>query len=170
MHDLKEVHAAVLDVGIDVEAEVTGKPFPAKLGHLGYDFLAVLDGRNGIHVLFNRGITVLVLFHAVHGDVIQITDFLLQCPDFVLSFGHGFNQTAQLCVIVLNQDLKIPVSRVLACEWMGFDPTATGILIKIVSRLCRLIQVSQVDSRLGSRPAAARQCQRSKGHHRNKLF
>ncbi len=168
--DLKEVHATVLDVGINVEAEVTGKPLATEFSHLGYDFLAVLDGCNSLQVSLDRGITLLVLLHAVHGNVIQITDFLLQGTGFVLSFGHGFYQVAQLFVIVLNQDLKVPVSRVLAREWMSLDPTAAGILIEIISRLRLLVQITQFDSRLGNRSATARQCQRSKGQHREKLL
>ena len=148
LHDLQQVHFAVLDIRTDVETEIASDALAHHTRHHRKYILAVANGLNGLQIGLDGGESVLVLLHAIHHDVIQVSYLLRQRPFGLLLCGKPFNQSAQLCVIVLNQLFERAETGIFRREGIGLPPPATSIVIKIIARLDRQIHVFRVNAGL----------------------
>ena len=85
-----------------------------------------------------------VAAHAVHSQIIEVGNLLAVAALGMLLVGEIVEEFLQLVAVLLGELVKHAKARVLRFQRIGLHPATTGILIKVVTRICCQIHVGTV--------------------------
>ena len=116
--------------------------------HHRHDFILVFQAGNLVEHSFHRFRALFVQGYAVHGHVIQITDFLCGRTSLIIFLrSQSFNQFAQLRLAVFKQFIKRAVTRIFGCQRMSVIPSSTCVTEKVRTGRHSSIHVCQINAR-----------------------
>ena len=84
---------------------------------------------------------------SVHGQFIQVTEFLLNRTIWISVLLKLFQNTVDALVVVLSQAVEAAITRIGRGQRIGLHPPATGILIEVIGRTYAGVEVFQMNTR-----------------------
>ena len=145
--DVQDVHLGVLLVGS--EAYAHGHAV-AERGILELQRAQVGHGLGSLNLAYERhgrGYAFLVAAHGVHGQLVEVAQFLL-CGSGLVSVLEQVGQDGvDTLVVVKRQLVKAAEARIGGRQWVLLHPSAACVLVEVFGRLDARVEVGQVDAR-----------------------
>ena len=104
--------------------------------HGSYLLQLSLDGRPALAVAAG----------AVHGQVVEVADFLSSSSGFTFLGCQSFYQFTDLFLVVFSQKVECTETGIFSCQRMLFVPSATSILEKILTGRYGSIHVGRINA------------------------
>ena len=154
-----EVPVGIAHVASGSQAEHHGSLAVAvELGAHDLVFLAVFDGLDAVEVGLDGCPSLAVEAHAVHHQVVERANLLSERAFRLWRGGILHDDVLDALLVLFVEVSKGSVVGVFGIEGVGLEPSSCRIMVKVVARSDRGVQVGWVDSR------SLRLCKPCRGH------
>ena len=117
--------------------------------HLKLDGEELLLGLRSLQALDNRHQRrQAILFPAgrVHCQLIEVAQFLLYSTFLIRILLQFLQDAIDTLVVVFGQTVKATIARISSRQRIGFHPSTTGILVKIITRTNALVEIRYIQT------------------------
>ena len=144
--DLHQVHGAVLDVGIDIEAEESVDALSLQAGVQAEQLFLVEAFLNALQILADWFCVLCIEAYRVHSAVVHLCNLVCYAARFVLLGCSILYELAQLDSVVFCQLVETAESGIFCGEGMTVGPAASGETIEVCARSSCGVEIGEVDA------------------------